>query len=232
MENKYTPGMFSAAENKEDVKLAWHHDVNTKFCLPEFPQEATPVGLVGGETIYLFNHENKKWVFNLPLTNRYHEYLADPAYRLARNIVSPIAGIEFSSKPRTEWTAGNWIAHVGGGIRSDFCVVFGSVMAVDAMITQILQTYNKTMLGQADAGDLRLKLEGGTLEQRMMAGVGILGAIDGIEVMPVGVFKSEVDKKAPGDGINFAKTLTFLSEYFADRKLPFDVAVNTRKDAE
>ena len=232
MENNNVSEPATSVENKEILILLWHYDVNTKFCLPEFPQEAEPVALVGGDTVYRFDHETKKWLFNLVLTNVYHDCLANPAFDLTRTPVNPVAGIDFSSKPREEWSTGNWIAHVGGGIRSDQCVVFGSVMAVDAMVTQIIQTYNKSKLALADTGDLRLKLEGGSIEQRTMAAVGILGSIEGIEVMPVGVFKSEVDKNNAGDGISFAKTLAFLSEYFADRQLPFDIAENTRKDVE
>lgn len=167
---------ITGAESVEPVML-WHYEAPDRHCLPELFKHDHAVALVNNELIYV--HHDGAWTLSLEQTNMYHALFKKPGVNRTTEPTNPVAGIEFSSKPREEWTIGNWIAHVGGSIRSDHFVVFGSVMAVDMMIQQII----KNVLGVKKEG-ISLSLRGGTELQRMMLATAITGALEPITVNP------------------------------------------------
>lgn len=184
-----------ASAESTTLVVGWHYEVPDRHVLPDFGVDDNDLALVDGELMY--QYMDGKWEFDLMFTQVFHQYRHKPHVHKSTPDVPAVEGIDFSSKPRNEWTMGNWIAHVGGGIRSDHCVVFGSVMAVDAMVTQII----KNVLGVKKEG-ISLSVRGGTELQRMLLATAITGAIEPITVNPGYNLKKFIDAQSEN-------TLTF-----------------------
>lgn len=177
-EQKYVGQLVQHDETGDVTLLGWNYTGTTRFELPVDGVNEGELALVDSELIYQW--QSGKWVFdNLNTYSLYMLQQEEANLELITGAPDPVAGIDFSSKPRNEWTMGNWIAHVGGSIRSDHFVVFGSVMAVDMMIQQII----KNVLGVKKEG-ISLSLRGGTELQRMMLATAITGALEPITVNP------------------------------------------------
>lgn len=174
-------------ESIEPVML-WHYEAPDRHCLPELNAHDHAVGLVNNELIYV--HRDGVWNLSLEQTNLYHALFKKTGVHRTTEPTDPVAGIEFSSKPRNEWTMGNWIAHVGGGIRSDQFVVFGSVMAVDTMVRQII----RNVMGVKKEG-INLTLSGGTEVQRGVLAAAIAGQLEGIPVKSGYNLKAYINKQ-------------------------------------
>lgn len=172
----YVGKLVEHSKNGDKDLMVWQYTATTRFELPETLVEDGASALVDNELIYTY--QNGKWSFNAPETYvLFSVQQEETNVELITGAPNPVEGIDFSSKPRNEWTMGNWIAHVGGSIRSDHFVVFGSVMAVDMMIQQII----KNVLGVKKEG-ISLSLRGGTELQRMMLATVITGALEPITV--------------------------------------------------
>ncbi|QXO10041.1 hypothetical protein pEaSNUABM37_00080 [Erwinia phage pEa_SNUABM_37] len=165
------------SEDSTELLLGWHYEAPDRHVLPDTGPVEHDRALVNGELMYTFTEG--KWEFDLLYTNRFHKFEGMQYVTKTGPTTPAVEGLDFSSKPRNEWTMGNWIAHVGGSIRSDHFVTFGSVMAVDMMVQQIL----KNVLGVKKEG-ISLSLRGGTEMQRLMLATAITGAIEPITVNP------------------------------------------------
>lgn len=162
--------------------MVFKYEGSSRFELPPHANSGERA-LVDRELVYVY--ENDKWVFDVVDTYGLSTIQQEEQrVELITSTPDPVAGIDFSSKPRKEWTIGNWIAHVGGGIRSDHFVVFGSVMVVDMMVKQILKTHLKHPNDDELDGKPRITVTGGTELQRTTLAAAITGALQPIPVKP------------------------------------------------
>lgn len=181
-EQTYAGKLVQHFDDGDESIMVWQYEGSTRFELPPYANSGDRA-LVDGELIYIF--ENDKWTFDVSDTHTLSFIRAEePNVELITRSTDPVAGIDFSSKPRKEWTIGNWIAHVGGGIRSDHFVVFGSVMVVDMMVKQILKTHLKHPNDDELDGKPRITVTGGTELQRTTLAAAITGALQPIPVKP------------------------------------------------
>lgn len=188
--------------NAVEPLLSWHYEAPDRHCLPEKPEYENAVALVDNELIY--EYVDGKWQFNLIYTNGYSKTFNEPGVTRTSEPTVAVSGLDFSSKPRNEWTMGNWIAHVGGSIRSDHFVVFGSVMAVDMMVRQII----RNVLGLKKEG-VNISLSGGTEKQRLMLATAITGALEPLTVNPGYNLKKFVDNQAE-NMLSFEQTVVIM----------------------
>lgn len=198
--------------------MLWHYEAPDRHCLPELFKHDRAVALVNNELIYV--HHDGTWSFNLEQTNLYHALFKKPGVSRSTEPTNPVAGIEHSSKPRSEWTMGNWIAHVGGDIRSDHFVVFGSVMAVDMMVRQII----RNVLGLKKEG-VNISLSGGTEKQRLMLATAITGALEPITVNPGYNLKKFVDSQAE-NMLSFEQTVVIMDAIEASGGVNLEVVAD------
>lgn len=214
------------AQGETEILMNWHYEVPDRHCLPEIPAYENAVALVNGELIY--QHMDGRWQFDAIYTHTFYTLVNEESGVMTSEPTDPVTGIDFSSKPREEWTMGNWIAHVGGGIRSDDCVVFGSVMAVDMMIKQIIKQKLKEVAREADSGPLRCVMQGGTHDERLMMWAHVNGMIEGVETKSAEYLQSVIDKLNAGKGLNYNKTMEFLMSFSDNHQLLMDIAKDTK----
>lgn len=169
-----------------DFSELYEHDIvsfeiqaDSKKDLPE-KAEHDAIALVGDDVVYRFNAEEDVWKLDLWLTHVWElevKRLPGDKSKWEMAVFDAITRLDSSSAPRKEWTIQNWMAHVGAGIRSDHCIVFGSVMAVDTMVRGILNTVAEAHAEAKEAGPLTLTLSGGTELQRTLVGTTIAGQL-------------------------------------------------------
>ena len=202
----------------EDL-LTWQYTGTTRFELPVDQIEEGSRALVDNELIYVYRAG--KWEFNAPETYTLSMLQQEETnVELITGSPNPVEGIDFSSKPRNEWTMGNWIAHVGGSIRSDHFVVFGSVMAVDMMVRQII----RNVLGMKKEG-VNISLSGGTEKQRLMLATAITGALEPITVNPGYNLKKFVDSQAE-NMLSFEQTVVIMDAIEASGGINLEVVAD------
>lgn len=204
--------------NAVEPLLSWHYEAPDRHCLPEKPEYENAVALVDNELIY--EYVDDKWQFNLIYTNGYSKTFNEPGVTRTSEPTVAVSGLDFSSKPRNEWTMGNWIAHVGGSIRSDHFVVFGSVMAVDMMVRQII----RNVLGMKKEG-VNISLSGGTEKQRLMLATAITGALEPITVNPGYNLKKFVDGQAE-NMLSFEQTVVIMDAIEASGGVNLEVVAD------
>lgn len=169
-----------------DFSELYEHDIvsfeiqaDSKKDLPE-KAEHDAIALVADEVVYRFNTEEDVWKLDLWLTHVWElEVKRYPEDRSKWEVAvfDAVTRLDSSSAPRKEWTIQNWMAHVGAGIRSDHCIVFGSVMAVDTMVRGILNTVAEAHADAKEAGPLTLNFSGGTELQRTLIGTTLIGKL-------------------------------------------------------
>lgn len=188
-EQRYAGKLVQHHKDGDKDLMLWQYEGTTRFELPERAVVGEKA-LVDGELIYTF--EDDKWVFNVTDTYVLSSVQKEETdVELITSAADPVAGIDFSSKPRNEWTMGNWIAHVGGSIRSDHFVVFGSVMAVDMMVRQII----RNVLGVKKEG-INLSFSGGTEQQRALLATTIAGIMHPLPINPGYNLQKYIDQQA------------------------------------
>lgn len=198
--------------------MLWHYEVPDRHCLPELAPHDHAVALVDNELIYA--HTDGAWKFSLEQTNLFHAYVNKPRVVRTTEPTVAVSGLDFSSKPRNEWTMGNWIAHVGGSIRSDHFVVFGSVMAVDMMVRQII----RNVLGLKKEG-VNISLSGGTEKQRLMLATAITGALEPLTINPGYNLKKFVDNQAE-NMLSFEQTVVAMDAIEANGGVNLEVVAD------
>lgn len=202
----------------EDL-LTWQYTGTTRFELPVDQVEEGSRALVDNELIYMY--QDGKWSFNASDTYvLFNVQQEETNVEFITGAPNPVEGIDFSSKPRNEWTIGNWIAHVGGSIRSDHFVVFGSVMAVDMMVRQII----RNVLGLKKEG-VNISLSGGTEKQRLMLATAITGALEPITVKPGHNLKKFVDGQTE-NMITFEQTVVIMDAIEASGGINLEVVAD------
>ena len=204
--------------NAVEPLLSWHYEAPDRHCLPEKPEYENAVALVDNELIYQFM--DGKWQFDLIYTNGYSKVFNQPGVTRTSEPTVAVSGLDFSSKPRNEWTMGNWIAHVGGSIRSDHFVVFGSVMAVDMMVRQII----RNVLGLKKEG-INVSLSGGTEKQRLMVATAITGALEPLTVNPGYNLKKYVDEQNK-DMLSLEQTIVIMDAIEASGGINLEVVAD------
>lgn len=199
----YVGKLVEHSKDGDKDLMVWQYTATTRFELPEALVEDGACALVDNELIYTY--QNGKWSFNPSDTYvLFSVQQEENNVELITGAPNPVEGIDFSSKPRNEWTMGNWIAHVGGSIRSDHFVVFGSVMAVDMMVRQII----RNVLGLKKEG-VNISLSGGTEKQRLMLATAITGALEPLTVNPGYNLKKFVDNQAE-NMLSFEQTVVIM----------------------
>lgn len=199
----YVGKLVEHSKSGDKDLMIWQYTATTRFELPETLVEDGARALVDNELIYTY--QNGKWSFSPSDTYvLFSVQQEETNVELITGAPNPVEGIDFSSKPRNEWTIGNWIAHVGGGIRSDRFVVFGSVMAVDMMVRQII----RNVLGLKKEG-VNISLSGGTEKQRLMLATAITGALEPLTVNPGYNLKKFVDNQAD-NMLSFEQTVVIM----------------------
>lgn len=206
--------------------VGWHYEVPDRHVLPDCGMCEDDYALVDDELIY--QCRDRKWVFDLEQTKVFHQYRNHPHVVKTSIKADPVAGIEFSSKPRDEWSMGNWIAHVGGGIRSDHCVVFGSVMAVDAMIKQIINTIKKSDHLKREAGPLTVKLTGGTQYQRFVVAMDIAGGLNSMNVTSGPGLAETIALENGKGGLTFEKAAVVMAAIEVSGGITVDIEVSPK----
>lgn len=204
----------------ESVKpvMLWHYEAPDRHCLPELFEHDRAVALVNNELIY--SHHDGMWSFDLEQTNLYHALYKKSHINRTTKPTDPVAGIERSANPRNKWTMGNWIAHVGGDIRSDHFVVFGSVMAVDSMVRQII----RNVLGMKKQG-VNIALSGGTEAQRLMLATAITGALEPITINPGHNLKKYIEGQADNT-LSFEQTVVIMDAVEASGGINLEVVAD------
>lgn len=210
--------VHAIGNNAVESLLSWHYEAPDRHCLPENPEYEDAVALVDNELIY--QYVDGKWQFNLIYTNGYSKIFNKPGITRTSEPTVAVSGLDFSSKPRNEWTMGNWIAHVGGSIRSDHFVVFGSVMAVDMMVRQI----NRNVLGLKKEG-VNISLSGGTEKQRLMLATAITGALEPLTINPGYNLKKFVDNQAE-NMLSFEQTVVAMDAIEANGGVNLEVVAD------
>lgn len=211
--------------NKE--LIAWQYSGNTRFELPDMGAGEGDTALVDNELVYTYL--DGKWVFDAIATyTLYTIQQEENNVELINTAPDPVAGIEFSSKPRDEWSMGNWIAHVGGGIRSDHCVVFGSVMAVDAMIKQIFTSIKKSDHLKREAGPLTVKLTGGTQYQRFVVAMDVAGGLNNMNVTSGPGLAETIALENGKGGLTFEKAAVVMAAIEVSGGITVDIEVSPK----
>lgn len=218
--------IHSKGLNSAEIISSWNYAARTKFELPEVGASDWDTALIDNELVYTY--KEGKWHFDLKGTAALAELKTRDDVEFTGNDIGPVAGIEFSSAPRSEWSMGNWIAHVGGGIRSDHCVVFGSVMAVDAMIKQIITTIKKSDHLKREAGPLTVKLTGGTQYQRFVVAMDIAGGLNSMNVTSGPGLAETIALENGKGGLTFEKAAVVMAAIEVSGGVTVDIEVSPK----
>lgn len=216
--------VHSEGPNAAEIISSWNYAARTKFELRDVGASDWDSALVDNELVYTY--KEGQWHFDLKGTAVLAKLMLKEGVELTGNDLDPVAGIEFSSKPRDEWTMGNWIAHVGGGIRSDHCVVFGSVMAVDAMIKQIFTSIKKSDHLKREAGPLTVKLTGGTQYQRFVVAMDVAGGLNNMNVTSGPGLAETIALENGKGGLTFEKAAVVMAAIEVSGGIKVDIELS------